>query len=78
MGKIEKKSLDSPDERKTFKNQTHDIVNLPGMTLGRFNCQAHHVGIILSGQVKILLTDGTETDLRPGDTYDIPRVTMPG
>ena len=34
-------------------------------------CQAHHVGIVLSGRQAILLDDGTEYELGPGDLYDV-------
>ena len=35
-------------------------------------CQAHHVGMVLSGRQGIRLEDGTAYDLGPGDLYDIP------
>ena len=34
-------------------------------------CQADHVGVVLSGRQTILLDDGTEYQLGPGDLYDI-------
>jgi class 3 adenylate cyclase len=34
-------------------------------------CQAHHVGMVLSGRQAILLDDGTEYELGPGDLYDV-------
>lgn len=35
-------------------------------------CQAHHVGMQLSGRQAIELDDGTVFELGPGDLYDIP------
>ena len=35
-------------------------------------CQAHQVGVQLSGRQAILLEDGTEFELGPGELYDIP------
>ena len=35
-------------------------------------CQAHHVGIQLSGRMAIELADGAVFELGPGDLYDIP------
>ncbi len=40
--------------------------------LGGDGCQAHHVGVVLSGRQGIALADGTELELGPGDLYDIP------
>lgn len=34
-------------------------------------CQAHHVGMVLSGRQGIELDDGTKFELGPGDLYDI-------
>jgi class 3 adenylate cyclase len=34
-------------------------------------CQANHVGMVLSGRQIILLDDGTEYELGPGDLYDV-------
>ncbi len=35
-------------------------------------CETHHVGYVLSGHMRVLMEDGTEFDLRPGDLMDIP------
>ncbi len=35
-------------------------------------CQAHHVGIVLSGRQGVELEDGTVIELGPGDLYDVP------
>jgi class 3 adenylate cyclase len=35
-------------------------------------CQAHHVGIVLTGRQGVELDDGTVIELGPGDLYDVP------
>ncbi len=41
-------------------------------TVGTPSCQFHHVGVVLSGQTRIRMDDGTELDLKLGDVFDIP------
>src|SRR5687767_6966136 len=36
---------------------------------GTDSCQAHHVGVIVSGTLHIRHDDGTETDVTPGTAY---------
>lgn len=36
------------------------------------SCQTHHVGFVISGRLKTVLDDGTETEFGPGDAYEIP------
>jgi hypothetical protein len=38
---------------------------------GTDSCQAHHVGVVVSGTMHIVHDDGTEGDARPGDAYII-------
>ncbi len=35
------------------------------------SCQVHHIGFVVSGRLKIVMTDGTEAEVGPGDAYDI-------
>lgn len=35
-------------------------------------CQARHVGVIVSGRLRVHMLDGTEFELRPNDAFDIP------
>lgn len=35
-------------------------------------CQARHVGVVASGRLGVLLSDGTTLELGPDDVYDIP------
>ncbi|MDP1806180.1 MAG: cupin domain-containing protein [Acidimicrobiales bacterium] len=39
--------------------------------VGTDACQVHHLGIVLSGQMRIAHGDGTDVDLAPGDVYEI-------
>jgi class 3 adenylate cyclase len=40
--------------------------------VGTPSCQFHHVGVVLSGQSRTRMDDGTELDLKPNDVFDIP------
>jgi hypothetical protein len=44
---------------------TDDIKPIAGTDL----CMAHHNGYIQSGRLRIVLADGTEQDLGPGDAF---------
>jgi len=39
--------------------------------VGTDSCQAHHVGVIISGRMHVAHDDGTESDLVPGSAYVI-------
>jgi len=41
-------------------------------TAGTDSCQVHHVICMLSGNMKVVLDDGTEGEAGPGDVVDIP------
>jgi len=38
---------------------------------GTDSCQAHHIGVVVSGTIHIVHEDGTEGDAGPGDAYVI-------
>ena len=40
--------------------------------VGKTWCDAHHVGVMLSGRQGAVLRDGTVLEYGPGDVYDIP------
>jgi hypothetical protein len=42
-----------------------------GPVVGGSLCQAHHLGVIVSGRLGIRHKDGSEVELGPGDAYDI-------
>ena len=35
-------------------------------------CEAHHVGVTVSGQWGVILKDGRTLEFRPGDVFDVP------
>ena len=45
-----------------------DVAPLAGTT----SCQVRHLGYIVSGRMGIVMDDGTETEVGPGDLFDCP------
>jgi class 3 adenylate cyclase len=41
-------------------------------TAGTTECQHHHLGVILAGQLHVEMADGTSIDFVAGDAYEIP------
>ena len=39
---------------------------------GTDSCQVHHLGYVVSGRMKIVMDDGSEGEVGPGDVCDIP------
>ncbi len=39
--------------------------------VGTESCQAHHLGYAVSGNLHIVMNDGTEFDAAPGELYEI-------
>jgi hypothetical protein len=89
--KIQKKSLDSPDETRTFEKGKIELVNLGDVTIGRAvlepgwsweksvkpivktnSCQQLHTLYTVSGRMKVVMDDGAEEEIGPGDTSIIP------
>ncbi|MDP8955697.1 MAG: hypothetical protein M3N24_01870 [Actinomycetota bacterium] len=35
-------------------------------------CRARHVGVVISGRIRVITEDGTEMEMGPDDAYDIP------
>jgi class 3 adenylate cyclase len=35
-------------------------------------CMAHHMGYMLSGRLRVRMADGTESEIGPGEVYDLP------
>ncbi len=38
---------------------------------GTDSCQAHHLGVVQSGQITVQHEDGSEETLSPGDVYEV-------
>jgi quercetin dioxygenase-like cupin family protein len=36
-------------------------------------CQVEHVGLVLSGRAAVLMDDGSESVMKPGDIFHVPR-----
>ncbi|HEY8870168.1 MAG TPA: adenylate/guanylate cyclase domain-containing protein [Candidatus Limnocylindrales bacterium] len=39
---------------------------------GTESCQFHHIGVTLSGQLRVQMPDGIELEIGPGDLFEIP------
>ena len=39
---------------------------------GTDSCQVHHLGYVMSGRMRIVMNDGTELEVGPGDFFEIP------
>jgi hypothetical protein len=84
------KSLESPEETRSFENGRLDLVELAGNKVGRTtfepgwrwsksvqpivhtdSCQVAHVGYAISGQLHVVMDDGTTLDIKAGDAYEI-------
>ena len=87
---IEKKSLATPDETRTFEKGKIEVVKLDKGVIGRAtfepgwkwstcvkpiaktdSCQTAHFGYIVSGRMKVVMTDGTEAEFGPGDAMNV-------
>ena len=91
MAKLEKKSLDQPDETRPIDKGTVEVVELDGATVmrttfqpgwrwsesvkpvvGGDSCQTHHVGYSISGRMHVVMDDGQELEIGPGEAFQIP------
>jgi quercetin dioxygenase-like cupin family protein len=43
-----------------------------GAASGETSCQVEHVGFVLSGRAAVLMDDGTERVMEPGDFFHVP------
>lgn len=43
-----------------------------GPLVGTPSCELHHIGMVISGQMRAEMADGTVLDVGPNDVYDIP------
>ncbi|MEA2482241.1 MAG: hypothetical protein QOC55_188 [Thermoleophilaceae bacterium] len=43
-----------------------------GPIAGTETCQTHHFGYCISGRMKVVMDDGTELEMGPGELVDIP------
>ena len=87
---LKAKSLDSPDETRSFDNGKMDIVSIDEVTAGRVilepgwrwseaikpiagtnSCEVQHTGYVVSGRMRVVMDDGSEQEIGPGDVYVI-------
>jgi hypothetical protein len=87
---IEKKSLNKPDETRTFTKGKLEVVKLEKGIVGRAtfepgwkwsecvkpiaktaSCQTAHFGYVISGRMKVVMDDGSETEYGPGDAMNV-------
>ena len=40
--------------------------------VGTERCQVHHIGVMISGRMRVLTDEGSETDFGPDDVFDFP------
>lgn len=57
--------------RATFPPGWRWSVNVKPMA-GTELCQCRHIGYVLSGRLKVRLSNGTERELAPGEVFDVP------
>ena len=43
-----------------------------GPTVGATLCEVEHVGMVVSGRAAVMMADGTELVMEPGDVFAIP------
>jgi mannose-6-phosphate isomerase-like protein (cupin superfamily) len=91
MARLEKRSLDHPDETRPIDKGTVEVVELDGATVmrttfqpgwrwsecvkpvvGTDSCQTHHVGYVISGRMHVVMNDGEELEIGPGEAIQIP------
>jgi mannose-6-phosphate isomerase-like protein (cupin superfamily) len=91
MARLEKKSFNAPDERRTPANTTMDTVRFGDRLVTRITyqpgwrwttdikpaagtelCQVNHFLYVVSGRTHVVMSDGTELDLGPGEVATVP------
>ncbi|MGH2476108.1 MAG: adenylate/guanylate cyclase domain-containing protein [Candidatus Limnocylindrales bacterium] len=91
MPRLQVKSLDDPDERRTFPKGHAEVVSLDEATVGRSqwepgwrwsthlaavagtaSCQIHHLGLSVSGRLRVETDTGESIDIPPDSIYEIP------
>jgi quercetin dioxygenase-like cupin family protein len=43
-----------------------------GRAMGASSCQVDHVGLVISGRAMVVMDDGREIELHPGDLFAVP------
>jgi class 3 adenylate cyclase/mannose-6-phosphate isomerase-like protein (cupin superfamily) len=95
MAKLQKKTLDAPDEKIELEGVTANVVQIGETSISRSvidpgahcaiggrklrgnhraeeSCQAHHIGVVLQGRLRVETDDGSILEIGPNDVYDVP------
>jgi Cupin domain len=71
-GRVELVNLDSgPVGRGTFEpgwRWSNDVKPLAGTD----SCQVEHIGYVVAGRMKVVMDDGQEVEVGPGDAFHMP------
>ena len=70
-GKVEVVELDGATVMRTTFEPGWRWSECVKPTVGGDSCQAHHVGVMVSGTLHVTHDDGTEADLGAGSAYEI-------
>jgi quercetin dioxygenase-like cupin family protein len=71
-GQVEIVSLDAgPVGRGTFEPGWRWSEHVKPIA-GTDSCQVAHLGYVESGRMKVVMDDGAETELGPGDVFELP------
>jgi Cupin domain len=68
------KSFTTPDETRNFRRGKVDLVNSEDVKplVGGESCQVAHFQYVISGRLHIVMDDGTEFEVGPGDVMHCP------
>ena len=91
MARLQAKSIDAPDEVRSFPHGRLEIFTLDDVIIGRTifqpgwhwaddvkaiagtaSCQYHHMGVCLSGRLRLRMDDGSTFEIGPHTVFDIP------
>src|SRR5947209_3434328 len=91
MANLQKKSINTPDETRSFEHGKFEILNIDGYTIGKAtlepgwkwstsvkpivktdSCQSNHFIYMLTGRLKVVMNDGTETEVGANETVHVP------
>jgi quercetin dioxygenase-like cupin family protein len=73
---MEKKSMNSPDETRTFEKGKLELTTFKDKCVKPIvktnSCEAPHTQYMISGRIKVVMDDGSEEEFGPGDTAIVP------
>ena len=91
MTRLQHKTLDRPQEVRSYPLGRTEVFELDDAVIGRMTmepgwrwsqhvkplagtdfCMNHHLGVVLSGRLHVVLQDGTSTEMGPNEAFEIP------